>query len=122
MLKDFSRAQLDQLGFSFVMDNFQLMNIYGEEKKKNIEWMPAAEKENLLLQLDQLSSWVQNQKSEPDWVKNLQTILHRFNEIRGILRKLERADEFLDETELFELKKFCDRYGLSAGRSFPFPL
>ena len=124
MLKDFSRAQLDQLGFSFVMDNFQLMNIYGEEKKKNIEWMPAAEKENLLLQLDQLSSWIQNQKSEPDWVKNLQTILHRFNEIRGILRKLERADEFLDETELFELKNFAIDmdYLLAEVSRFPFDL
>ena len=124
MLKDFSRAQLDQLGFSFVMDNLLLMNNYGEEKKKNIEWLPVAEKENLFQQLEQLTRWVCKQKSEPAWVDNLKTILHRFNEIRGILRKLQRAEEFLDETELFELKNFAIDmdYLLDEYSRFPFDL
>ena len=124
MLKDFSRAQLHQLGFSFVMDNFEVMNIYGAEKKKNIEWKPAAEKESLFLQLEQLTHWIKLQKSEPGWVENLKTILHRFNEIRGLLRKLDRADEFLDETELFELKNFAIDmdYLLAEVSRFPFDL
>ena len=40
-------------------------------------------------------------------VGEIRNILHRFKDIRGILRKIERSEENLDETELFELKNFA---------------
>ena len=46
-------------------------------------------------------------KIYPEAIAEIRNILHRFKEIRGILRKIERSEEYLDETELFEIKNFA---------------
>ncbi|MBI9046072.1 MAG: hypothetical protein JEZ06_16385 [Anaerolineaceae bacterium] len=107
MLKDFDRDQQLHLGIKYVMDNLNVQNIYGGEKKRNIEWMSTGKKNSLLRQLDELRRWVSFQRSQPKRIETLKNILLHFKEIRGILRKLESANEFLSETELFELKNFA---------------
>lgn len=106
-MKGFSREQLQSIGFSFVMDNVEPCNCYGEERKKNITWCTNDEKSALFRQIRQLSDFIEIWKTYPHIVEDIKNILCRFKEIRGILRKIENAAEFLDETEFFELKNFA---------------
>ena len=106
-MKGFNREQLQSMGFSYVMQHLELSNCYGEEKKQQITWYTRQESELLFRQLDQLSRFIALHTRYPLRVESLIQVLHRFKEIRGILRKIENAAEFLDETELFELKNFA---------------
>jgi DNA mismatch repair protein MutS2 len=106
-LKGFNREQLQSMGFSYVMQHLEPSNCYGLEKKQQINWYTRQEKDILYSQLEQLGRFIAIQLENPERIESLNRILHRFKEIRGILRKVENAAEFLDETELFELKNFA---------------
>ena len=107
MLKGFSREQLQSMGFSYVMQHLEPSNCYGLEKKQQITWYTRQESHLLFSQLEQLSRFIAIQIENPERIESLNLVLHRFKEIRGILRKIENAAEFLDETEYFELKNFA---------------
>ncbi len=106
-MKGFSREQLQSIGFYYVMSQVDTRNCFGEEIKKNIDWCSDHEKRILNQQIRYLSKIVKFQKSHPEAVSQIRNILHRFKDIRGILRKIERSEEHLDETELFEVKNFA---------------
>jgi len=106
-LKDFNRNQLESMGFNFILQHLEPCNGYGEEKKQQITWYTRQEQAVLFRELGHLSRFIAIHQKNPDGVASLCLVLHRFKEIRGILRKIENAGEYLDETELFEVKNFA---------------
>ncbi len=106
-MKGFSREQLQRIGFDYVMGLVDTRNCYGEEIKKNVVWYSDHDKRILSQQIRYLTKLIKFQKSHPETVVQIRNILHRFKDIRGILRKIEKSEEHLDETELFEVKNFA---------------
>jgi dsDNA-specific endonuclease/ATPase MutS2 len=102
-----TKEQQHNIGFDFVMVHLCPITCYGKERKNAINWYHAAEKPVLMRQLQQLQAFKEFYDTYPDGIAALSSILERFKEVRGIIRKINAQVEPLDEVEFFQLKNFA---------------
>ncbi|MFP4459557.1 MAG: MutS-related protein [Candidatus Zixiibacteriota bacterium] len=106
-MKGFSRVQLRNIGFEFIMENLETQTVYGRDIKNNLQPFARDKIGILKREIRYLDDFMAFHEANPYAVNGLASILHRFKEIRGIVKKLENESDVLDEVELYEIKNFA---------------
>lgn len=98
-----NREQREQVGFSFIIDNLQVMTPFGMEIKKNIE--PYMDKESLKQELNNLEALINSFEISKKALGEIERVFCRVKDIRSTIKRLMSLIT-LDDVELYEVKYF----------------
>ena len=102
-MKFLDKEQRQQIGFSYVIDNMEILTPYGMEQKRNIK---PLHHNKLIEELEILESMVNKIKLNSSKFREIEHILMKFKDITSTVRRVE-AQQVLDDVELYEIKYFC---------------
>ncbi len=97
--------QQEGIGLNFLLDELELNTPYGYSKKKEIKPFKFANKEELLIELNNVEKIVINFNEKKIFFNEMECILSEFKDIRNSIKN--KDDEYIfDDVELFEIKSF----------------
>lgn len=97
--------QRQQIGYSFIIDNLELITPYGIKEKKNIKPYTINQREKLIEELNKLEEIIQLEKEKPQVINDIKYCFMKFKDIGTTVNRCLNG-EILDEVELFEIKTF----------------
>ncbi len=102
-MKFLDDEQRAQIGFSFIMDELDIMTPYGKSEKVLIKPFKTAEHKELVEELNNIDIVINAMKENQNEFNNIVYILHKIKDIRNTIKRAEKIDT-LDEVELYEIK------------------
>lgn len=95
--------QREQIGFSFIIDDLQVMTPFGVEEKKSIE--PYKDKKSLEEELINLETLINSLDNNKKVFGEIERVFCRIKDIRNTAKRLDNLIT-LDDVELYEIKYF----------------
>lgn len=98
--------QREQIGFSFIIDELQIMTPFGMEERKNIRPFKKEEQDKLAQELDNIELMLKGFKKNPKAIGEIERVFCRVKDIRNTVKRC-REGLTLDDVELYEMKYFA---------------
>ena len=102
-------AEQTQIGWTYILHHLRPITPFGKDRKSQIKLFTPDEITALQHELNNLQCMVSSCKQNSALHEQLEFILAKVRDIRGIIPKLQN-DHTLDEVELFSLKRFAFSY------------
>ena len=97
--------QRQQIGYSFIIDNLELITPYGMKERKNIKPYTINQRNKLIEEINKLEEVIQLEKEKPQVINEVKYCFMKIKDIGTTVKRCLNG-EILDEVELFEIKTF----------------
>jgi DNA mismatch repair protein MutS2 len=97
--------QREQIGYSYIMQQLDVITPYGIDERKNLKPFKKGETQNLIKEFAIMERVIESIKGDCNPYREFQRIFHKIKDIRSSLRRCENGDIF-DDVELYEIKYF----------------
>lgn len=94
---------LEKLGFMKLLNKIIPLSPYGTQKLKKLKVYSRGEEEELNKEFDKMEEFMRFLEKNSDIVRNVENIIHRMKDIKGILKNSLKG-QTLDDVDFFELK------------------
>lgn len=105
-MKFLDNDQRTQVGFSYLIDNLNIMTPFGASFKKNILPFKKEDKVQLVKEFDNIDAIINSYKIEKSIYNEIERCFCRFKDISNSINRLKN-NGVLDDIELFEIKSFA---------------
>lgn len=98
--------QRDQIGFTYVINQLEVITPLGDKLRKNIKPFNESSKHLLIDELNNIESIINNYIPSKQLFKNIERLFCKIKDISNSLIRCENGSP-LDDVELFEIKNFA---------------
>jgi dsDNA-specific endonuclease/ATPase MutS2 len=102
-VKALDREQREQVGFSFIIDELEVMTAFGAEEKNNIK--PYGDKIKLQEEFDNIEMLIHSMSKNKGAISEVERVFCRVKDLRATLKRCSE-DITLDDVEIYEIKYF----------------
>lgn len=105
-MKFLSFEEREQIGFTFLMDELQIITPYGKDEKKQLKSFKPEERVKLLEELNKVEKFTELLNNKGQAFKGLFSLLTKVRDIRNTVKRCSQG-AVLDDVELYEIKSFA---------------
>lgn len=104
-VKFLDSEQRKQVGFSFIIDNLEVMTAFGIEEKKSIKPFKSFEENKLRDEFNNIELMIQSLKLNEHTIGEIERVFCKVKDVRNTVKRCSE-NITLDDVELYEIKYF----------------